>query len=209
MYLFVSGGARTGKSNLIRAIYHTIQLVLRTEGETPDLTTGTAVFNIEGITIYNALLFTTLGGSNKNKKRRHSHHPFSDQKRNTLRSKLSSLCFIIIDEISMVGSDMFLKIDSRLKELFGGPKYFGEISIITFGDMFQIPPVGQSMLFLPTRGEYAALGPSLCAENIKYFELTEIMRQQGDKRFAELLNRLRTGAHTAEDIYRAAENKDI
>ena len=36
--------------------------------------------------------------------------------------------------------------------------------------------------------------------NFKIYELTQIMRQKDDKTFAELLNRLRTGHQTQEDI---------
>ena len=44
------------------------------------------------------------------------------------------------------------------------------------------------------------------------FELGEIMRQRGSKLFAELLNRLREGKHTASDIVKLKErvvNEDI
>ena len=64
IYLYVSGGAGTGKSYLIKALYHTIQLTLDREGEQSYLTkvlllapTGTAAYNIEGLTIHSAFLF--------------------------------------------------------------------------------------------------------------------------------------------------------
>ena len=37
---------------------------------------------------------------------------------------------------------------------------------------------------------------NLWNENFKIYELTEIMRQKDDKKFAELLNHLHNGAHT-------------
>ena len=44
------------------------------------------------------------------------------------------------------------------------------------------------------------LATNLWSEYFKIYELTEIMRQKDDKKFAELLNRLRTGAHPKKDI---------
>jgi hypothetical protein len=208
LHLYVSGGAGTGKSYLIKAIYHTIRMSLNREGEHPDLTkvlllapTGTAAYNIEGLTIHSAFLFTLGSSSSKSKnKKQMTYQPLSDEKRNTLRAKLSNLAFIIIDEISMVSSDLLLRIHNRLQELFGGSTLFGGISIITFGDMYQIPPVAQKFIFQQPTDNYAALAPSLWTENFKYLELTQIMRQQKDKPFAEMLNRIRKGEHTSKDI---------
>lgn len=48
--------------------------------------------------------------------------------------------------------------------------------------------------------EYAILAPNLWNELFKMFELDEIMRQRESKEFAEMLNRLREGKHTEQDI---------
>ncbi len=47
---------------------------------------------------------------------------------------------------------------------------------------------------------YAALAPNVWQDNFKLFELTDIMRQREDRAFAELLNRMREGFQTNEDI---------
>ena len=56
--------------------------------------------------------------------------------------KLKDLKLIIIDEISMVGSSNFNKINSRFKEIFCGSNDFGNIPIIAFRDLNQLKPVG-------------------------------------------------------------------
>jgi hypothetical protein len=61
-HLFVTGGAGTGKSQLIKAIYHQASRILQQPGENPDspvilLTspTGTASYNIGGTTLHASL----------------------------------------------------------------------------------------------------------------------------------------------------------
>ena len=47
---------------------------------------------------------------------------------------------------------------------------------------------------------YSALASNIWTDNFTMFELTEIMGQKDDKKFAELLNRMREGKHTKHDI---------
>ena len=47
---------------------------------------------------------------------------------------------------------------------------------------------------------YSALASNIGTENFTLFELTEIMRQKDDREFAELLNRLREGKHSEDDV---------
>ena len=51
----------------------------------------------------------------------------------------------------------------------------------------------------------AVLAPSLWHQHFKLFELEEIMCQRDSKLFAELLNRLVEGKHTASDIAKLKE----
>lgn len=200
VHLFVTGGAGTGKSHLITAVYQTIQLMLQREGGNPDCPkvlllapTGTAAYNIEGVTIHAGLLLSVK----KSQSRKTSQ--LSDDKRNTLRAKLFDLKFIIIDEISMVGCDFLLEIHNRLTEIFGTYEAFGGLSVIAVGDMYQLPPVFQKFIFETPTDIMAALAQPLWPK-FSFMELTEIMRQADDKSFSELLNRLRVGQHTAEDV---------
>ena len=52
--------------------------------------------------------------------------------------------------------------------------------------------------------EYAVLAPNKWQDHFNMFELKEIMRQRESKVFAEILNRLREGKHTKEDILKLA-----
>ena len=53
--------------------------------------------------------------------------------------------------------------------------------------------------------EYGFLAPNLWKELFSMFELHQIMRQRESKQFAELLNRLREGNHTNDDIMKLKE----
>ena len=53
--------------------------------------------------------------------------------------------------------------------------------------------------------DYGILAPNLWQEHFNMFELHEIMRQRKSKDFAEMLNRLREGKHTTEDVMKFKE----
>ena len=106
----------------------------------------------------------------------------------------------------MVGSNMFtVQINNRLKDIKGSKEDFGGVSmgvsIIGIGDLFQLPPVFDGYIFNDIQNsEYSILVPNLWKKYFKMFELDEIMRQRESKVFAEILNRLREGKQTEDDI---------
>ena len=57
-----------------------------------------------------------------------------DKKRDELRENLSELKLLIIDEVSLISSDMLYKLDARLKEIFHLKKKipFGGVSVMTW-----------------------------------------------------------------------------
>ena len=102
--------------------------------------TGSAAFNIVGMTLHSGLLLSTSKGSSA---------PLTQDRLNTLRLKLSNLQLLIIDEVSMVGSNMLLQIHKRLQQLKGSKDdtTFGNISILAVGDLYQLQPVAQPYVF--------------------------------------------------------------
>ena len=69
--------------------------------------------------------------------------PLGHDKLNSLRAKLSNLALVIIDEISMVRSNMLLEIHKRLQQLNGvtADVTFGGVSILAVGDLYQLYPL--------------------------------------------------------------------
>merc|ERR1712130_480299 len=74
---------------------------------------------------------------------------YSDKKLAELRESLSELKLLVIDEVSLISSDMMYKLDKRLREIFLERKKipFGGIGIILVGDLLQLPPVKGGFIF--------------------------------------------------------------
>lgn len=73
-----------------------------------------------------------------------------------LRNKLSEVKFTIIDEWSMVSSDLFLDIHTKLLEIFmcETEKPFAGLSVILLGDFLQLPLVKRKVIYSPLTNNY-------------------------------------------------------
>jgi hypothetical protein len=200
LYRFLSGGAGVGKSFTTRALYQTaLKFLNKKEGENFTsrkvlllAPTGKAAYHIRGTTIHSGLKIQP--------KKKLQHHPLSAGALNTLRNEIGNVKLIFIDEVSMVGFRMFNCIHQRLMEVMQNPKPFGGVSIITVGDLFQLKPVMDSYVFVQPNSGYLPLADNLWTDLFSMEELTDIMRQADNKPFAELLNRMREGNQTVQDI---------
>ena len=67
----------------------------------------------------------------------------NDKSKAALRSKTSEVKFLIIDELSIVSSDLWIDIDLSLEKIFMmiPEKAFAGLSVMTAGDFLQLPPV--------------------------------------------------------------------
>ena len=108
--------------------------------------------------------------------------------------------YLIIDEVSMMDSKLMIKLHDRLcsaKSAKDDVK-FGGVNILFLGDFLQLPSVSQFRLYIDTpryqQGHH--LWRSLNAVII----LRTHVRQAGDRRYADLLHRLRVRQPTEEDL---------
>ncbi|XP_062409039.1 uncharacterized protein LOC134100005 [Sardina pilchardus] len=183
--LFITGGAGTGKSHLIKAIHYESTRLLSQIAENPeDLTvlltapTGVAAYNIGAATIHNTF---SIGVNVKL-----PYQPLGDEKVNSLRTKMGSLQILIIDEVSMVDHRLLAYIHGRLRQIkqTGDYSLFAKVSLICVGDFFQLKPVKGTSLYAENNGA------NLWDNNFEVAELTKVVRQE-NVAFAEMLNRLR------------------
>jgi ATP-dependent exoDNAse (exonuclease V) alpha subunit len=187
--VFVTGRAGTGKSTLLREFMkHTKKTAIVLAP------TGVAALNVGGQTIHSFFKFkpgVTL----------FDIHTCTDQKLQKMYEKVDT---IIIDEISMVRSDLFDCIEKFMR-LNGKKKgeSFGGVQIILFGDLFQLPPVVkrdeyhifttkyQSPYFFDAKAFYAG--------SFEVIELTKVYRQH-DEEFIAILDKIRTGDAEHEHV---------
>ena len=184
-HIFLTGGAGTGKSHTIKCIFNEVDRTITRKSENADLLVvllvayiGTAAFNINGQTIHLAFNINKFSGDF-----------LSEDAANTLRSRLQELQLLIIDEVSMVSTNLLKKIHCRLQQIKRPSKpnsIFGNISVLAVSDFYQIPPIdGKSLV---------SVNKSLTDlwSTFKIWNLHEVVRQRGDDKFTEMLNRIRT-----------------
>lgn len=201
-YYFISGGAGVGKSRLIKAIFQSVTTYFRNQrGAELDLPyvmltapTGKAAHNIAGMTVHSVFSLPI------NQKRLPA---LSDDISSQLYGNLKNMKLLIIDEISMLGGRVFEHISSRLKQIFKNNNDFGGKSVLVFGDFNQLPPVGDSVIYLPVSKDnniHYIFDVNPLWEIFQLFELTEIMRQREDHQFASALQRYAARELSSSDI---------
>ncbi len=218
--IFITGGAGVGKSTVLRCIYQgLLRLTAKKEGENAEdmriivaAPTGKAAYYAQGMTIHSILKMLP----NRNSK---EYTKLSKEQKAALRLKFANLHTIIIDEISMVGNRMFRDINLRLQEIKGNKRLFGGLNVIIFGDLYQLSPIMDGWVFevlgMKPPNKKAKLqsvdplAPNVWKENFTCFELTQVMRQKDDQPFCELLNRLREGNQTDDDIKMLKDNCEL
>ena len=199
-HIFLTGGAGVGKSFLVRTIVQTVKHMFARNGEDKDgqvlvcAPTGAAAYNIAGHTCHAAFQLPVQ------KRKDDDYIPLSTERLTEMKAALGDTKLIVIDEVSMVGADMLLTIHRRLCDVKGSSKPFGGVSIIAVGDLMQLPAVAQKPIYVFPSDEIAAVYGSLWTSLFKVIELTEIQRQKDDQQFAQLLNRVRIGNQTEQDL---------
>lgn len=184
--LFITGKAGTGKSYLLK--YFRNKTKKKVLYAAP---TGIAALNINGVTIHTAFGFRNLVEGN------------AVNLSQNQRELFKNIDAIIIDEISMVRVDVFNKIDIILQYANNNSKPFGGKQIIILGDLFQLPPVAKKEEAVYLTDKYGGIfffnyiGYS--NSNFIFKELNEVFRQS-DKEFISILNNIREGNITNEDI---------
>lgn len=187
-HLFVTGRAGTGKSTLLRGLRD--QLGDRVVVVAP---TGLAAVNVGGQTIHSFFGFPPR-----------LLQP-ADIRRSRNGRVMRKLEFVVIDEASMVRSDLMWGIDQSLRVNRGRPREaFGGARLVMFGDLHQLPPVvhGETAAYLedvfggPFFFSVDALGDG---EGTNLIELDQVFRQTDDA-LIRVLNAIRDGDVSSQDL---------
>ena len=155
--------------------------------------TGNAAFIVQGQTLHSAFNFPF---DNK-------ILSISDKIRDERRTQLKNLKVVIIDEMSLVKADLLYQLHFRLmKDIFQNDKYFGGVAVFLLGDLLQIEPVQGKPIFCEPSDKRLKLCHAVedLWKQFKVVNLKKNHRQGEDKKYADLLNRIRIGEQTSEDI---------
>src|SRR5262245_16317745 len=188
-HLFVTGRAGTGKSTLLKCLRDLIDGKMVVVAPT-----GLAAINVGGQTIHS---FFGLPPRLVRK---------DDIRRSRNARLMRNLDFLVIDEVSMVRSDIMWAIDQSLRLNRKRPQTpFGGVRLAMFGDLHQLPPVideGEVAAHLETEHggpfffDVAALREGFGTSLI---ELSQVFRQR-DQALIEVLSRVRDGDAGEADL---------
>ena len=196
--VFLTGKAGTGKTTFLREIVE--KSSKRVVVVAP---TGIAAINAGGVTIHSffQLPFHPFIPGAKIE----SKFAFSREKRSIIRT----IDILVIDEISMVRSDLLDALDTVLRRFRDRTKPFGGVQLLMIGDLQQLTPVvtdeESELLSRYYTTPYFFGSHALSKVDYVTIELKQIYRQQ-DEEFVSILNSVRSGRPSA-DVIRALNKR--
>lgn len=184
--VFLRGDAGTGKTEVINAFIET-----NPEGIVRLAPTGLAARNLKsgGMTIHRFL------------KMLERNQQVSPER---TRSYLKGISHLIIEEISMVRSDLLARLDRVLQFCLKRKAPFGGIPIVVVGDFYQLPPVVKTQkeyefLIKHLHGIFAFNAPVWAKADFLNVEL-KTSHRQADGEFLGLLRAVRLNSEGLETL---------
>ncbi len=190
--IFLTGKAGTGKTTFLKSVVRN-----STKRMVVVAPTGVAAINAGGVTIHSffQLPLSPFVPTAKIKNR----YDFSKEKRKII----STIDILVIDEISMVRSDLLDAVDNVLRRYRDHDKPFGGVQLLMIGDLGQLIPVvtqeDETMLKPYYDTPYFFGSHALALVDYVTIQLDHVYRQQ-DIRFLNILNHIRDGKPTTEDL---------
>ena len=182
--IFITGGAGVGTSYLVNKIVEFKKNI------GVCAMTGCASLLINGATLHSYLGIGLAKESAKQLANKVKRFP-------NIVDRIIKLETLLIDEVSMLNNELFEKIYEFLQIIRKNIKPFGGIQMVFVGDPFQLCPVEGNYCFT-----------SKLWKDIKVHTLRANMRQKGDPIFKELLDRVRWGKCSDDDLQILKKLKD-
>ena len=184
--MFITGKAGSGKTTLLEYFR-----VNSKKNFVILASTGISAIKAKGKTIHSFFLFPP--------------RILINEKIQRLSNKIiSKIDTILIDECSMIRSDVLDGIDQSLKLNRRSEECFGGVQVILLGDLYQLPPVVREneqeifYNFYPD-GHYFFNANCYQSSSLKTFELTKVYRQK-DETFLNVLSNIRSGLISDNDL---------
>jgi hypothetical protein len=147
VHLFLIGGARTCKTFIAKALFQMLIRIYDSNNSSDPMKpkgiivecTGNYAYNA-GVTIVHSTFFMPFNKS--------QFLPLDKEILDTLSKLYDELQLVFIDEASLIGSCFLYSIDNRLRNIkHVHTKYFGNIDMILCGDLYQVQPIQDSLIF--------------------------------------------------------------
>jgi len=177
--LLITGAAGVGKSTIIRE-------VVKSAAPSVVITamTGVAALNVSGQTLHK---FTGIGIQTD---KEYVDHLVFSHSWPLIRKVLRKTDVLVIDECSMLRSDVLELVDAVFKKATNIREPFGGKQVVMCGDFLQLPPVVRDYEDLDHPWAFQSKIWKRCEFEI--YNLTEIYRQD-DKKFINALHEIRQG----------------
>lgn len=205
--IFLTGKAGTGKTTLLKEIIkstHKNCVVVAP--------TGIAALNAGGVTIH-SMFQLPFGGFIPDNSTPQFLENSKFETKATLRrhfkmsglkkSVIQNMELLIIDEVSMLRSDLMDAIDFMLQSVRRKNMAFGGVQVLFIGDLLQLPPIIREEEWRTLRSYYKGkffFHSHVIQQNPPlYIELSKIFRQT-DEQFISVLNNLRNNQISQNDI---------
>ena len=200
--IFLTGKAGTGKTTFLKYLRNNLNKKIVSLAPT-----GVAAINAGGQTInsFFQLHFRPFlpDDSQLQKDNIYKFLKYTTNKRDIIRS----IDILVIDEVSMVRADIIDAIDKILRNYrnkFNTP--FGGVQLLFIGDLFQLPPIEgdewnviRDFYKSPYFFDSKIIEELINKNEFAFIELDKVYRQT-EIEFIEILNRIRVGQHTANDL---------
>lgn len=183
----ITGPGGTGKTAVINHISKIREELIQSMGVTA--MTGAAAVIINGRTLH-SYLGIGLGKDSENELVRKINVYVN------LKKKWCDTNILIIDEISMLSSNLFDKLNNVAKRVRCRSEAFGGMQLVLGGDFLQLPCINGSFCFKAETWDEC---------NFTVIHFTKIMRQLNNE-FQECLNRARFGEISEKDIEYITQN---
>jgi len=205
--VFLTGKAGTGKTTLLKEIIQTTH-----KNCVVVAPTGIAALNAGGVTIH-SMFHLPFGGFLPDNSVAQFNENSKFESRATLRrhfrmsgvkkAVIRNMELLIVDEVSMLRSDLLDAMDFMLQSVRKRNQPFGGVQVLFIGDLLQLPPVIRDDEWRVLRNYYSGkffFHAHVVQQNPPlYIELSKIFRQTDD-RFISVLNNLRNNTISQNDI---------
>ncbi|PWA06927.1 helix-turn-helix domain-containing protein [Flavobacterium psychrotolerans] len=205
--IFLTGKAGTGKTTLLKEIIQSTH-----KNVVVVAPTGIAALNASGVTIH-SMFQLPFGGFIPDNSAPHFSESVKFESKSTLarhfkmsglkKAVIRNMELLIIDEVSMLRSDLLDAMDFMMQSVRKKRIPFGGVQVLFIGDLLQLPPVIRDEEWRTLKNYYKGkffFHSHVIQQNPPlYIELSKIFRQTDDV-FISILNNLRNNQISQEDI---------